>query len=121
MYNCTLKCIFWHCIGIFIPEKRHKALPLSRTNSLLRQTHTSKYAPEGGNDLQENSQQPGKFSLAVLRDLFEEALPGFLVFAEALLHVLENALEVGIGAEVVPGGILLEPGIVLVAEIDGAA
>ena len=53
--------------------------------------------------------------------MFEEALPGALVFAESLLQILENSLEVGVGAQVVPRRILLEPGIVLVAEIDGAA
>lgn len=47
-------------------------------------------------------------------DLFEEAFPGFLVFAEAFFQIFEDALEVGVGAQVVPRWILLEPGIILI-------
>ena len=47
--------------------------------------------------------------------LLQQPLPGFLVFAEAALQVFENSFEIGVGAEIVPGGILLEPGVVFVA------
>ena len=53
--------------------------------------------------------------LGVGRDLFEEALPGFLVSAETSFEVFEDALEVSVGAEIVPGGVLLKPGVVFVS------
>ena len=48
-------------------------------------------------------------------DLFEEPLPDFLVFAIGLFEIFQNAVEVGVGAEIVPGGIFLEPRVILIA------
>ena len=53
--------------------------------------------------------------------LSQQALPVFLVAAVALFEVFKDALEVGVAAQLAPCGINAEPGIVLVAQIDGAA
>ena len=53
--------------------------------------------------------------LAVWRHLFQQPLPGLLILAEAFFQIFQNPLEVGVGAEIVPRWILLEPGIVFVA------
>ncbi len=54
-------------------------------------------------------------------DLGQEALPVFPGAAVGLVEVFEDALEVGVALEVAPGGVFREPGVVFVAEVDGAA
>ena len=62
------------------------------------------------------------FSFVVsVADLGQEALPVFLVAAVALFEVFEDAFEVGVAAHVAPGWVFAEPGVVFVAEVDGAA
>src|ERR1700731_2282207 len=56
----------------------------------------------------------------LIADLGEEALPVFLVAAVGLFQVFEDAFKVGVAAEVAPGWVFAEPGVVFVAEIDGA-
>ena len=61
------------------------------------------------------------FSFVVsVADLGQEALPVFLVAAIAFFEVFEDALEVGVAAHIAPGWVFAEPGVVFVAEVDGA-
>src|ERR1700745_1191553 len=59
--------------------------------------------------------------LPIRRHLFEKALPRLLISAKALLKIFKDAQKISVRTQVVPCRILLEPWIVLIAQIDGAA
>src|SRR5664279_320404 len=53
--------------------------------------------------------------------ILKQSLPVLLITAERLLEILQNTIEVSVPVERVPCGILQEPWIVLVAEVNRAA
>src|SRR5580658_339977 len=55
------------------------------------------------------------------RYLLEQPLPSALVLPEAFLQIFENPLEVRVGSQIVPRGIFLEPRVVFIAQVNGAA
>lgn len=59
--------------------------------------------------------------LTFRRELLKQALPGFLVLAKTSLEIVEDAIEVCVGAQIVSRRIFLEAWVVFVAEVDSAA
>ena len=88
------------------PEVRAEALPLETTARALS-CAAAEIEPA--------------LILRRLRHMVEQALPVLLVAAIALLEVIENAFKVPMLAQAIPRRVFGKPGIIFIAQIDGAA
>jgi len=108
--------LFLFAMGRAFVLARQRRFPQHR-EWVIRGGRTSSSASRSGSGSQRQwwGQRRGYGGGVLRRRFAEQSFPGLLVAPERLAQVLEDALEVSVFAEAVPGRVLREPGIVFVA------
>ena len=61
---------------------------------------------------------PTAVLITLVLHLLQQPLPDLLILPVSLLQILKNPVEIRIGLEIIPGGILRKPRIILVPQIN---